>query len=112
MDQACIRRAMTSSSFKSHVSHLIACTVVALMLSPVTATASVRQVTSARTPDAHCSKNVDGSVTCDSLPQSLTVSFTPTLSDSKLILLAQWNWVDNGQGPHGSMGGCIDNLGQ
>jgi RHS repeat-associated protein len=36
------------------------------------------------------------------------------VAESKLILLANWTILDNqdGQGPHGSMGGCTDNLGQ
>jgi RHS repeat-associated protein len=114
MNQADIHQVRTNASLVGYTLHVIVFTAIALIFSSVTAMASVRQVIPAHTPDAHCSQNPDMSVTCDPLPQSLTVNFNSTLADSKLILLATWTIIDNGdgQGPHGSMGGCVDNLGQ
>ena len=100
-----------------YVLYLAGLVIGVLFVSSSTAAAAVRQAVSAQTPDAHCIRSDGGAgsytATCDSLPQSLTVTFAPTLTGSKLILLAHWNTVDvwGGTG-EGSMGGCTDNLGQ
>jgi RHS repeat-associated protein len=84
-----------------------------LFLSPATAVAGIRQLAHARTPDSHCTRTDDGmghfSWACNPLPQSLTVSFQPTVANSMVFMLAHWSINFDAEG---SMGTCIDNLGQ
>src|SRR5882724_1876965 len=75
---------------------------------------AVRQVVSVQTPDAHCTLSYDFStIACNPYAQALTVTVSPTLGDSKLILLPEWSTLSwNGGPPEGSLGNCTDNLGQ
>src|SRR5690242_2701427 len=102
----------TNVSLARSAFHLVAFGLTVLFMLSGTAMASVRQTASARTPDSHCTRNPDGSASCDATATSLTISFSATLAGSKLILLAQWFTLTQNGTTTGSMGGCTDSLGQ
>jgi RHS repeat-associated protein len=107
-----------SVSSRSYSFFLALVVLAVLAISSVPAHGAVRQVASAQTPNVNCTYTPSGgnqyAVTCDPLPSSLTVNFSPTLAGSQVLLAALFidsdgTSTNTTQSP---ITGCTDNLGQ
>jgi RHS repeat-associated protein len=109
------RSSLSFSNLLQSLAYSFAVLAIGILVLQCTATASIRQIVSAQSNDAHCSRTYLGSqyvASCDPLPASVTVNASPTITGSKVFLLAQWV-ADTGDGTfQGSMGACTDNFGQ